>query len=129
MNLAQNFVGSNNTNLLVPSGQFGTRLQGGKDSAVSELPWQFARLRGLVHSKDVKSTLSYVDPFSTELYRTTPQHATSIPGRSLENVWVLKPSRRLSQVTRVLFQQDDVCWRQTEAGGNMFLTSCAFSYA
>ena len=32
VNLAQNFVGSNNTNLLVPSGQFGTRLQGGKDS-------------------------------------------------------------------------------------------------
>lgn len=31
--LAQNFVGSNNINLLVPSGQFGTRLQGGKDSA------------------------------------------------------------------------------------------------
>ena len=31
--LAQNFVGSNNINLLVPNGQFGTRLQGGKDSA------------------------------------------------------------------------------------------------
>ena len=31
--LAQDFVGSNNVNLLVPSGQFGTRLQGGKDSA------------------------------------------------------------------------------------------------
>merc|ERR1719424_1736913 len=31
--LAQNFVGSNNINCLIPSGQFGTRLQGGKDSA------------------------------------------------------------------------------------------------
>jgi DNA topoisomerase-2 len=31
--LAQNFVGSNNINLFVPNGQFGTRLQGGKDSA------------------------------------------------------------------------------------------------
>ena len=31
--LAQDFVGSNNVNLLVPSGQFGTRLQGGKDHA------------------------------------------------------------------------------------------------
>ena len=31
--MAQNFVGSNNINLLVPSGQFGTRLQGGNDSA------------------------------------------------------------------------------------------------
>lgn len=31
--MAQSFVGSNNINLLVPSGQFGTRLQGGKDHA------------------------------------------------------------------------------------------------
>jgi len=31
--LAQDFVGSNNMNLLVPSGQFGSRLEGGKDSA------------------------------------------------------------------------------------------------
>ncbi|KAK5044835.1 DNA topoisomerase 2 [Exophiala bonariae] len=31
--LAQNFVGSNNVNLLEPSGQFGTRNQGGSDSA------------------------------------------------------------------------------------------------
>ncbi|CAG9536423.1 unnamed protein product [Cercopithifilaria johnstoni] len=33
VNLAQDFVGSNNINLLLPIGQFGTRLQGGKDSA------------------------------------------------------------------------------------------------
>ena len=31
--MAQNFVGSNNINLLKPNGQFGTRLEGGKDSA------------------------------------------------------------------------------------------------
>ena len=31
--LAQNFIGSNNINLLEPHGQFGTRLLGGKDSA------------------------------------------------------------------------------------------------
>ena len=31
--LAQNFMGSNNINLLEPHSQFGTRLQGGKDSA------------------------------------------------------------------------------------------------
>jgi len=31
--MAQDFVGSNNLNWLVPQGQFGTRLQGGKDSA------------------------------------------------------------------------------------------------
>lgn len=31
--LAQDFVGSNNINLLYPAGQFGSRLQGGKDAA------------------------------------------------------------------------------------------------
>jgi DNA topoisomerase-2 len=31
--LAQDYVGSNNVNLLQPNGQFGTRLQGGKDAA------------------------------------------------------------------------------------------------
>ncbi|KAI0228357.1 DNA topoisomerase 2-beta [Lamellibrachia satsuma] len=33
VNLAQNFVGSNNVNLLQPRGQFGTRLHGGRDAA------------------------------------------------------------------------------------------------
>ena len=33
INLAQNFVGSNNINILQPIGQFGTRLHGGKDAA------------------------------------------------------------------------------------------------
>ncbi len=33
INLAQNFIGSNNINLLQPIGQFGTRLHGGKDAA------------------------------------------------------------------------------------------------
>lgn len=33
VNLAQTFVGSNNINLLMPNGQFGTRLHGGKDAA------------------------------------------------------------------------------------------------
>lgn len=33
VNMAQDFVGANNVPLLVPSGQFGTRLEGGKDAA------------------------------------------------------------------------------------------------
>ena len=33
VNMAQDFVGSNNVNLLTPSGQFGTRRMGGKDAA------------------------------------------------------------------------------------------------
>ena len=31
--LAQNYVGANNINVLMPNGQFGTRLEGGKDAA------------------------------------------------------------------------------------------------
>ena len=33
--MAQNFMGSNNINLLMPNGQFGTRIMGGQDSASS----------------------------------------------------------------------------------------------
>ena len=33
VNMAQNFVGSNNINFMSPNGQFGTRLHGGSDSA------------------------------------------------------------------------------------------------
>ncbi|RPD59439.1 type II DNA topoisomerase [Lentinus tigrinus ALCF2SS1-6] len=35
INLAQDFVGGNNMNLLMPNGQFGTRDQGGKDHAAA----------------------------------------------------------------------------------------------
>eukprot|EP00871_Galdieria_phlegrea_P000812 jgi/Galph1/1731/GphlegSOOS_G426.1 len=43
--LAQSFVGSCNINLLVPSGQFGTRLQGGKDAASAR--YIFTRLSSI----------------------------------------------------------------------------------
>lgn len=33
VNMAQDYVGSNNINLLLPIGQFGTRLMGGKEGA------------------------------------------------------------------------------------------------
>ena len=33
--MAQNYTGSNNINLLMPNGQFGTRIMGGHDSASS----------------------------------------------------------------------------------------------
>lgn len=42
INLAKNFVGSNNTNLLMPNGQFGTRLVDGKDS--TSPPYMFTPL-------------------------------------------------------------------------------------
>lgn len=43
--MAQNFVGSNNINLLAPCGQFGTRLMGGKDAASPR--YVFTRLENI----------------------------------------------------------------------------------
>ena len=37
--MAQDFVGSNNINILKPNGQFGTRIRGGKDSASPRYIW------------------------------------------------------------------------------------------
>eukprot|EP00930_Biecheleria_cincta_P009214 TRINITY_DN11090_c0_g1_i1.p1 TRINITY_DN11090_c0_g1~~TRINITY_DN11090_c0_g1_i1.p1 ORF type:complete len:1408 (+),score=413.95 TRINITY_DN11090_c0_g1_i1:74-4297(+) len=62
INLAQNFVGSNNVNLLIPSGQFGTRLQGGKDHAASRYIYtrMAAATRVIFHPDDDK-ILDYLD--------------------------------------------------------------------
>lgn len=57
--LAQNFVGSNNLNLLQPLGQFGTRLHGGKDSASPR--YIFTMLR-LVSSLQILNNLKIHTP-------------------------------------------------------------------
>jgi DNA topoisomerase-2 len=60
--MAQNFVGSNNINLLSPCGQFGTRLMGGKDAASAR--YVFTRLeaitRCIFHPSD-DPLLDYLD--------------------------------------------------------------------
>ena len=60
--LAQDFVGSNNINLLDPSGQFGSRLMGGKDS--SQTRYIFTKLskgtRNLFDAKD-DAILTYLE--------------------------------------------------------------------
>ena len=48
VNMAQNYVGSNNVNLLEPNGQFGTRLHGGDDSASER--YIFTQLNTLTRS-------------------------------------------------------------------------------
>ncbi|CAD5115354.1 DgyrCDS4334 [Dimorphilus gyrociliatus] len=76
INLAQNFVGSNNINILVPVGQFGTRLNGGKDAASPR--YIFTQLsplaRKLFHEDD--------DPLLLHLYddnqRIEPNHYVPI---------------------------------------------------
>lgn len=60
--MAQNFVGSNNINLLTPSGQFGTRRMGGKDAASAR--YIFTKLepiaRAIFHPDD-DELLSYLN--------------------------------------------------------------------
>eukprot|EP00930_Biecheleria_cincta_P068889 TRINITY_DN56718_c0_g1_i1.p1 TRINITY_DN56718_c0_g1~~TRINITY_DN56718_c0_g1_i1.p1 ORF type:complete len:1479 (+),score=323.22 TRINITY_DN56718_c0_g1_i1:52-4488(+) len=62
VNLAQNFVGSNNTNLLVPSGQFGTRLQGGKDHAASRYIYtRLSPITRVLFNPDDDHVLEYLE--------------------------------------------------------------------
>jgi DNA topoisomerase-2 len=66
VNMAQNFVGSNNLNLLEPNGQFGTRLHGGDDSASER--YIFTMLNPLTRSvfKDADdAVLSYLNDDGT----------------------------------------------------------------
>jgi len=62
ISMAQNYVGSNNINLLSPCGQFGTRLMGGKDAASPR--YVFTKLepitRCIYHPHD-DPLLSYLD--------------------------------------------------------------------
>jgi DNA topoisomerase-2 len=64
--LAQNYVGSNNINLFQPNGQFGTRLQGGKDSASER--YIFTQLHPITRSifrQDDDAILKYLDDDGT----------------------------------------------------------------
>jgi DNA topoisomerase-2 len=66
VNMAQNFVGSNNINLLEPNGQFGTRLQGGDDSASER--YIFTQLNSLTRylfPEADDAILSYLDDDGT----------------------------------------------------------------
>ena len=71
--LAQDFIGSNNINLLEPIGQFGTRLLGGKDAAQSR--YIFTKLNPLtkiIFNQDDETLYNYMDddgsPIEPESY-------------------------------------------------------------
>ena len=60
--LAQNFVGSNNINLFVPNGQFGSRIQGGKDSASERYIFtQLSKLTRILYPEADDAVLNYLD--------------------------------------------------------------------
>ncbi|KAG4301845.1 hypothetical protein PCANB_002090 [Pneumocystis canis] len=70
--LAQTFVGSNNINLMKPNGQFGTRLQGGKDAASSR--YIFTELSPITRKIFVESDDALLDYLNED-------------GQSIEPVW------------------------------------------
>ncbi len=60
--LCQNFVGSNNINLLEPKGQFGTRLLGGKDhSSARYIFTHLATITRLIFRQEDDALLNYLD--------------------------------------------------------------------
>ena len=60
--MAQNFVGSNNINLLTPNGQFGTRLMGGDDSASPRyIHTHLSPIVRSLYKKEDDAILNYLD--------------------------------------------------------------------
>jgi DNA topoisomerase-2 len=60
INMAQNFIGSNNLNLLIPAGQMGTRLLGGKDHASGRYIFTYLnKLVDLIFKKEDLELLDY----------------------------------------------------------------------
>ena len=58
--MAQNFVGSNNINILAPNGQFGTRLLGGKDFASSRYIWtKFEDITSIIFNSNDNPVLTH----------------------------------------------------------------------
>lgn len=60
--MAQNFVGSNNINLLYPDGNLGSRFQGGKDAASPRYVFtRLANITPLIYKKSDAPLLEYLD--------------------------------------------------------------------
>lgn len=60
--MAQNFVGANNINLLKPNGQFGTRVQGGKDAGASRYIYTlFEKITQTMFNKQDAGVLTYLN--------------------------------------------------------------------
>jgi len=83
VNMAQTFVGSNNINLLEPNGQFGTRLQGGDDSASERYIFtQLNSLTRVIFPDADDAVLNYVDDDGTMV---EPEHYVPIIPFALVN--------------------------------------------
>ena len=62
INMAQDFIGSNNINVLMPNGQFGTRIMGGSDSASARyIHTELNPLVDTIYPKDDLPLLTYTN--------------------------------------------------------------------
>ena len=60
--MAQNFVGANNINYLLPNGQFGTRNQGGKDHASTRYIFtNLNKITRYIYPEDDDHMLDYLE--------------------------------------------------------------------
>lgn len=66
VNMAQNYVGSNNINVLEPKGQFGTRIQGGKDSASERYIFtKLNKITRMIYKEEDDVILDYINDDGT----------------------------------------------------------------
>ena len=64
--MAQNFIGSNNINLLFPSGQFGSRIKGGQDASSPRYIFtRLERITRLIFPEQDDKILNYLDDDGT----------------------------------------------------------------
>src|SRR5437762_3257956 len=68
ISMAQDYVGSNNINLLNPNGQFGTRLAGGKDAGAAQYIFtELNELTPTIFAADDQPLLKYLDDDGTSI--------------------------------------------------------------
>ena len=81
--MAQDFVGSNNISLLLPKGQLGSRLQGGKDAASPRYTFvQLNPITGLIYRREDAPILEYTEDDGVQ---TEPVHYVPVIPMSLVN--------------------------------------------
>jgi len=81
--MAQNYVGSNNINLLEPKGQFGTRLKGGKDSSASR--YIFTKLNPITRNLFIKDDDKILHYLNDDGYNIEPDFYVPIIPNILVN--------------------------------------------
>ena len=72
INMAHNFIGSNNINLLSPQGQFGTRLMGGKDHSSARYIYTF--LESYVKKIFIKTDNELLEYLDDDGYQIEPKY-------------------------------------------------------